>query len=156
MKWKILSMLTLAVFFGLYACGGQESAEEADTTDEAPASMVEDEPEASPFGVGPIQEEIVLPDEIDQALVEKGKEIYKARCAACHNPEQDAIGPSQKGIFERRNPTWVMNMILNPEGMIKEDPVAKELFQKYNKVAMTNMGLTQDDARAVMEYIRTF
>ena len=156
MKWKILSMLTLAVFFGLYACGGNESTEEANATEEPPASMVEDEPEASPFGVGPVQEEITLPDEIDQALAEKGKEIYTTKCIACHNPEHDAIGPAQKGIFERRNPTWVMNMILNPEGMIKEDPVAKKLFEKYNKVAMTNMGLTQEDARAVMEYIRTF
>ncbi len=157
MKWKILSLLSLALLFNFYACGGgEESAEESDATTEEPQSMVEDEPEASPFGVGPVTEEIVLGDEIDQALVEKGKEIYTQKCSACHNPERDVIGPSQKGVFERRNPTWVMNMILNPEEMIKKDPTAKELFEKYNKVAMTNMGLTQDDARAVMEYIRTF
>ncbi len=160
MKYPLLfSFLLFSSTFGLLfsACGGDTTADSDSATEtEEPQSMIEDEPEASPFGVGPVQEEIVLPEEIDQDLVAKGKELYGQKCVACHNPERDLIGPSQKGVFERRNPTWVMNMILNPEEMVKKDPVAKKLFEKYNKVMMTNMNLTQDEARAIMEYIRTF
>ncbi len=48
-----------------------------------------------------------------------------------------------------------MNMILNPENMTKEDPIAKKLLQEYNGVQMTNQNLTQEEARAVLEYFRT-
>ncbi len=150
-------LLSAAFVLLLPACGSGESEEEASAEEtEEPQSMIEDEPEASPFGVGPILEEIVLPEEIDQELVAKGKALYNQKCVACHNPERDLIGPSQKGVFERRHPTWVMNMILNPEEMVKKDPVARELFEKYNKVMMTNMDLTREEARAIMEYVRTF
>ena len=48
-----------------------------------------------------------------------------------------------------------MNMILNPEQMVKEDPLAKELLIEFNGSPMANQGLTEEDARAVLEYFRT-
>ncbi len=160
MKRNLLFVLIFFVASGIIACGGNDETEsetnQTEAEGEAPQSMIEDEPEANPFGVGPVQEEIVFPETIDEELAAKGKEIYDQKCVACHNPEQDMIGPSQKGVFERRNPTWVMNMILNPEEMVKKDPIAKELFEKYNKVMMTNMNLSREEARAIMEYVRTF
>ncbi len=47
-----------------------------------------------------------------------------------------------------------MNMILNPEEMALNDPIARGLLMKYNTV-MANQGLTHEDARAVLEYFRT-
>lgn len=105
-------------------------------------------------GVGPIQS-LTLPDEIDQDMADKGKEIYDINCLACHKPDVKFIGPAPKGVLERRSAEWVMNMILNPEKMVKEDPIAKQLLVEYNGSPMANQGLTEDEARAILEYFRT-
>ena len=57
--------------------------------------------------------------------------------------------------MERRSPEWVMNMILDPEKMIKEDPLARELLIEFNGSPMANQNLSEEDARAVLEYFRT-
>jgi hypothetical protein len=48
-----------------------------------------------------------------------------------------------------------MNMILNPEVMIKEDPLTEELLKEFNGAPMANQNLKEDEARAVLEYFRT-
>jgi hypothetical protein len=65
------------------------------------------------------------------------------------------IGPAPNGILERRSPEWVMNMILNPEKMVKEDPLAKDLLEEYNGSPMVSQNVTRDEARAILEYFRT-
>ena len=39
--------------------------------------------------------------------------------------------------------------------MLRDDPLAKELFMEFNGSPMTNVGFEQDQARAVLEYLRT-
>lgn len=156
MKLKFLTGLVLSAL--LFSCGG-ETAET--TTAEAPAkeeAKVEEVAEAAPVddamskGVGPISELIL--EDIDDALVEKGKEIYKTNCTACHKIGKRLVGPALKGVTERRSPEWIMNMILNPEGMVAEDPVAKALLAEY-LAPMANQSLSEDDARAILEFFRT-
>jgi hypothetical protein len=65
------------------------------------------------------------------------------------------IGPPQAGIMERRTPEWTMNMIMNPSGMVQEDDLAKALLEEFNGVPMTDQGITEDEARAILEYFRT-
>ena len=60
----------------------------------------------------------------------------------------------RSGIYERRSPEWVMNMILNPEEMVKKNDIAKKLLAEYI-APMANQNLTEDEARAVVEYFRT-
>ena len=72
-----------------------------------------------------------------------------------HKPTKKFIGPAPKGILERRSPEWVMNMILNPEEMIANDPIAKQLLAEANGSPMANQHLTEEQARAVLEYFRT-
>ena len=103
-------------------------------------------------GLGPIKE--VKLGEIDQELVKKGEEIYNIKCTACHAPDKAKLGPAPAGIMNRRSPEWIMNMILNPEEMAMKDPIGRGLLMKYNTV-MANQGLTEADARAVLEYFRT-
>lgn len=104
-------------------------------------------------GVGPFTS-IELGD-MDDALAEKGEELFKMNCTACHKTDKKFIGPAIKGIFERRNPEWIANMIINPEVMVKEDPLAKQLLIEYNGSPMANQGLSQDEVRAILEYFRT-
>ncbi|MEP1095599.1 MAG: cytochrome c [Cyclobacteriaceae bacterium] len=105
-------------------------------------------------GIGPIKS-LDLPAEIDQALATKGQEIYEGKCTACHKAEKKFIGPSPKGILERRTAAWVMNMILNPDEMVQKDPMAKKLLMEFNGSPMANQNLTEDEARAVLEFFRT-
>lgn len=105
-------------------------------------------------GVGPIKS-LSFADEIDAEMAENGKKIFSTICVACHMAEQRMIGPALKGVFERRSPEWVMNMILNPDGMLKEDPIAKALLKEYNNAIMLNQNLSEEDARAISEYLRT-
>ncbi len=104
-------------------------------------------------GIGPIKE-IILNSEINQILAGKGKNIYALNCTACHKLDKKFIGPATKGIFEKRSPEWIMNMILNPEEMIQKDSTAIVLLEEYNGIPMPNQGLTTKEARAILEYFR--
>ncbi len=157
-----------AVLFSLVltACGGKEEKKEGfsvtreKTVTEEPVEVASTGTPASERvdlankGIGPI-ESITLNAEIDQALAAQGKEVYDQMCLACHRPDKKFIGPAPKGILERRSPEWVMNMILNPQVMVNEDPLAKDLLQEFNGSPMANQNLTEEQARAVLEYFRT-
>jgi mono/diheme cytochrome c family protein len=84
-----------------------------------------------------------------------GQEIFKINCTACHKPTKRFIGPAPLGVLERRAPEWIMNMILDPEGMVKNDPDAKKLLIEYNGSPMANQSLTEEEARSILEYFRT-
>lgn len=88
-------------------------------------------------------------------MATKGEDIFKKMCTACHRVDKKFIGPAPTGILERRTPEWIMNMILNPEEMVQNDPLAKELLIEFNGSPMANQNLTEDEARAVLEYFRT-
>ncbi|MCR9227904.1 MAG: cytochrome c [Flavobacteriaceae bacterium] len=105
-------------------------------------------------GVGPIKS-VDLSPEIDQTMATTGKEVYDQMCLACHRIGKKFIGPPPNGILERRTPEWVMNMILNPQEMVQQDPLAKDLLKEFNGSPMSNQGLTEDQARAILEYFRT-
>ena len=105
-------------------------------------------------GVGPIKN-LEFPDEINEEMAARGKEKFDGICVACHMIDQRMIGPALKGVYDRRSPEWVMNMILNPDGMLKEDPIAKALLKEYNNAIMLNQNLSEDEARDVAEYLRT-
>ncbi|WP_298478817.1 cytochrome c [uncultured Maribacter sp.] len=105
-------------------------------------------------GVGPVTS-LEFGADIDKDMADAGAAKYKAICTACHLPDKRLIGPALKGVYERRSPEWVMNMILNPDGMIKEDPIAKALLKEYNNAVMLNQNLKEDEARAIAEYLRT-
>lgn len=105
-------------------------------------------------GVGPFKD-VTFPDDIDAELAAAGEAKFSAICTACHMAEQRMIGPALKGVYERRSPAWVMNMISNPDGMLKEDAIAKALLKEYNNAIMLNQNLTDDETRAVAEYLRT-
>ena len=123
--------------------------------EDAPKEVSEGVPvDLSNKGVGPITS-MEFDDEIDTELAAQGEATFNAICVACHMVDQRMIGPPMKGIYERRSPEWVMNMILNPDGMLKEDPIAKALLKEYNNAIMLNQNLTEEEARAVAEYLRT-
>jgi len=162
MKTTLKLMITFCAIL-VMSCGGDKKSEnvsygkkettkkEAPKENKAPASVRVD---LTSKGVGPITT-LTLPEEIDQSMATHGKEVYDKLCTACHRADKKFIGPSPTGIMERRTPEWVMNMILDPEGMVANDALAKELLIEFNGSPMANQNLTEDEARAVLEYFRT-
>ena len=105
-------------------------------------------------GIGPIKN-ADFGRSIDDDLANEGKAIFNQKCTACHMAERKLIGPAMKGIYDRRSPEWVMNMLLNPTEMLKQDPIANALLKEYNNVMMLNQNLSQEEARSISEYLRT-
>ena len=151
MKRYFILLLSLLIFSAI-GCGGEKKNEEQEK--EKPVQSSENADPMQNKGIGPIKE-LVLPETIDQELVTIGEEHYRIKCSACHKAEKKYIGPAPKGIMDRRSPEWIMNMILNPEEMIEKDPIAKQLLIEYNGAPMANQNLTEEEARAILEYFRT-
>ena len=103
-------------------------------------------------GMGPVSS--IQLGAINQAMVTEGIALFKGKCSSYHKPTSKYVGPAPAGIMSRRNPEWIMNMILDPEQMVSNDPVAKELLKRY-LAPMANQNLTEDEARKILEYFRT-
>ncbi|MEA1785228.1 cytochrome c [Arenibacter sp. GZD96] len=152
----------------LMACGGKDEKKTEEFSIERAKSKTEKPTESAATnmvkpsesidlvnkGVGPITS-VSLNAEIDPAMAAEGEAVYNQMCTACHRIGKKFIGPAPNDILKRRTPEWVMNMILNPEEMVKTDPLAKALLQEFNGAPMAQQGLTEAQARAVLEYFRT-
>ncbi len=166
---SIVKGITLLFVLIMIGCGGKQEEKKEDgfsvqrkkTTSEQPVesgsateTKASERVDMSTKGVGPIKS-VTLAPEIDQAMAANGKEIYDQMCLACHRVGKKFIGPPPNGVLERRTPEWVMNMILNPQEMVQQDPLARDLLQEFNGSPMSNQGLTEEQARAILEYFRT-
>lgn len=159
----LLNMLAIIFVATLVSCGGGDEKKEkkgvkiGTTKKEVvkkEATKTGAEIDMNNKGVGPIKN-VDLPETIDQTMVAAGAELYKIKCTACHKVGKKFIGPAPNGVLERRSPEWIMNMILDPEGMVQNDPIAKALLIEYNGSPMANQSLTQEEARSILEYFRT-
>lgn len=153
MKLKLILVVVMAI--ALASCGGDKVKKEAPSTEtgqEQNATPETSDPMLNK-GIGPIK--AVALGEIDQAMVTEGETIFKAKCTACHKISKKFVGPALKGVTERRSPEWIMNMTMNPEEMIQKDPIAKQLLAEANGAPMANQNLTEEEARALLEYFRT-
>lgn len=151
MKNKIF---VIGIILSLYlvSCGGEEPK-----PDTSVPQVAKEEPKTVNFmdnkGIGPIKE-LKLDATIDEKMAAAGKQVYQEKCTSCHKEYEKYIGPAPLGILERRSPEWIMNMILNPEVMIQNDPIAKDLIRQFAS-PMANQHLTEQEARNVLEYFRT-
>ena len=142
--WLILGALVFT------ACGGGETPPAAAAQPGgAPASLTEFEME---HGIGPVTEPVTL-GAVDHEMAEAGEELFEQKCSACHKLKEKYVGPALGGVTERRSPAFIMNMILNPQGMVERHPVAKQLLAEH-LTFMPNQGLSRDQARQVVEYLR--
>ena len=162
MKIKFIALF-IAATFTFASCGDGKKKDDQPVKEEVKEEPVKEEvattsekidlnaPTLDNKGIGTVKS--LTLDAIDEKLAEKGKEIYKTNCTACHKFKKRLVGPGLKGITERRSPEWIMNMIINPEEMVEKDPVAKALLAEYLS-PMANQSLSEEDARAILEYFR--
>lgn len=155
---QILGIISLSTFI---SCGGGSSEQKEETVIKTPApeeiveiNKEEGSNDLSDKGIGPITS-LELSDQLDAEMAKSGQELYNQMCSACHKPTVKFIGPAPKDILKRRSPEWVMNLILNPQEMLEQNATAKALLEEYNNVPMTDLGLTEEQAREILEYFRT-
>ena len=106
-------------------------------------------------GIGPFRDKIIELGPINQKWVSEGKGIFSSKCVLCHELDQKKIGPPLRGITKERAPEYIMNMVVNPTKMQKEDAAVKVLIKKYNNVLMTELGISNEQARSILEYLRS-
>lgn len=90
---------------------------------------------------------------VDEAVAEKGEKVFEQKCAACHKMSERYVGPALGDVTKRRTPAFVMNMVLNPQEMVEKHPETKKLLAEFF-IPMPNQGLTQEEARQVLEHLR--
>jgi mono/diheme cytochrome c family protein len=144
-------LMALAVCLSvLVGCGG--SSQSDDTGKSSSTKPKTTSQGDSKKGIGPIKEIALGP--IDDAVVAHGREIFDTKCSACHKFEERYVGPALAGVTKRREPEWIMNMILNPDEMIKNDEQAKALFTEY-LTPMTFQNVSEEEAEAILTYFRS-
>ncbi|MFK7001374.1 c-type cytochrome [Flavobacterium oreochromis] len=91
---------------------------------------------------------------LDPTKATDGEKVSAIKCVSCHKTtDEKLVGPGWKGVTERRKPEWIMNFITNPDPMIDKDPELQAQLE-ICLVRMPNQGLTDDEARNILEYMR--
>lgn len=156
-KNKIITALCLsiAVFIGACGGGGEQSATADGQPNGQPSETTADASSYDPKrGEGKFDQTNVTLGALDATLVEKGKSISDTKCLSCHKiTDEKLVGPGWKGVTERRTPHWIMNFITNPDPMIDKDPEVQAQLELC-LVRMPNQNLAEDEARAIVEYMR--
>ena len=148
MKTKVFYVIAL-MGFGVVSCSGSNNEGQAN----GEAEKVEEVQYNPSVGVGDFMD-FKIEEGLNSEMAIKGKELYDSKCASCHSLKNDVIvGPGWSGVTERRQLGWLMNMMTNTTEMLEKDPELKKQIEKY-KVQMPELSTTDEDARAILEYMR--
>jgi mono/diheme cytochrome c family protein len=84
-----------------------------------------------------------------------GQYLYSSLCANCHTIGNGArIGPDLAAALDARERSWVTRYTLEPDVMRqKNDPIAVALMKRYGEVRMPNLGLSAEEATAIIGYV---
>jgi cytochrome c len=104
-------------------------------------------------GIGPFKDVKVGP--IDQAKVRKGLSIFMQKCFLCHDLDNKKLGPPLRNITKEDTPEFILNMIVNPTEMQKQNEKIKEQMKKYNNLPMLDQQISQPDALNILDYLRS-
>jgi len=86
----------------------------------------------------------------------EGKQLFTVYCANCHNVHKNLIGPALAGVTQRwKDKNDLYKWVHNPQAVIANNSYAKDLFAKWNKVAMTPAPQLKDaQIDAILDYIK--
>ena len=146
-----LSALCLVLVLASLSCNNDEKSSEEQSSSQQDESK--DQAEVHGSEVKPGEVELTIP--LNQQWVSNGKSIYDVKCQSCHKLTEDRIvGPGWKGVTQRREPHWIINMITNVDMMLEKDPEAQKLLEQC-LVRMPNQNISKDQARHLLEFMRS-
>jgi cytochrome c2 len=156
MKRSIFSTTLVFVSLLLFNACNSDSKKETNketTADTTSTTRSTDAEEVHGTEVKPGDVELTHP--LNQEWVSFGQKVYNLKCQSCHKlTEEKLVGPGWKNVTKRREPHWIMNMVTNVEMMLESDPEAQKLLEQC-LVRMPNQNLSQEDARKVIEFMRS-
>lgn len=139
----------------MVACGG--GSDEGTAADDrqdgtTPANIEQYDPNR---GAGKFTSENVnVGPGLDKAMADNGQKISEMKCESCHKlTDERLVGPGWAGVTDRHSPEWIMNFMTNTDEMLDKDPKAQAMLE-ICMVRMPNQNLSDDDARAILEYMR--
>lgn len=92
---------------------------------------------------------------IEEGLADLGARVFDGRCQACHAVHgEPRLGPNLEGVTLRRDYAWIRAMVMAPDSMTREDPVARALLQGYRVQMLVAGGMDEAGTRAVLEFLR--
>nr|WP_246197641.1 c-type cytochrome [Chitinophaga agrisoli] len=85
----------------------------------------------------------------------KGKALFQANCASCHNVHKQLTGPALKGVEDRWSDKKLLHQwIHNSSSVIASgDPYANALFKQFNQVMPAFPAFTDEDIDNILGYI---
>lgn len=147
----------LLCVFAISCQSGNNSADSVQTTQTntpSPAPSVNTQEKSNSLGVGKFTH-VEVGSTVDPAMAKAGETVFQTKCVSCHSTgDTKLIGPGLKGITKIRTPEWIMNMTYNSEEMTKKDPVARALKEEYKLPMMISGGITDEECRQVLEFLR--
>ncbi len=149
-SFKLSALVLIAGGAFLFACneGVKKNENPVDVQD-----LTKNQPEV--HGTELKEGDITLNTPLDQAMVSAGKSTYELKCQSCHRlTEEKLVGPGWKDVTKKRKPLWIMNMITNVDMMLETDAEAQKLLEQC-MVRMPNQNITKDQARQVLEFMRS-
>ncbi len=152
---KVLFITAIAAM--IYGCSGntETKAPEADANAGGGDLMKEDTAHFAPDdkGIGKFTSVEVSPT-LDAKMASAGSGVYDLKCSACHKLNKErVVGPGWEGVTTRRKAEWIMNFSTNTDEMIEKDPAAQAMLELC-MVRMPNQSISDEDARAVYEFMR--
>lgn len=151
---KLIVILSAAVLFA--ACGGGKSESDKTATDpyDAKGTTSEGNPSYDPNrGEGKFTK-VDVPATLDVAMAGLGEKTYGIKCSSCHKlTDEKLVGPGWKGVTSRHTAEWIMNFSTNTDVMLNKDPKAQAQLE-ICLVRMPNQNLSDDEARALYEFMR--
>ena len=101
------------------------------------------------------ESDITISTPLNAEWVNAGKSIYELKCMSCHRlTDERLVGPGWKDVTKRRQPVWIMNMIINVEMMLETDPEAQKQLEQC-LVRMPNQNVSKEEARSIIEFMRS-
>lgn len=151
-KFFFMALMLFSLVVTTSCNSGNEKDKESTTTETTTGESASSE-SSNPKGIGPHQN-VQLTHPLDEKMVTDGKNVYDVKCQSCHKlTDEKLVGPGWKGVTDRRTPEWIMNFVTNVEEMLAKDTAAQNMLEVC-LVKMPNQGLTEADARSVLEYMR--
>ncbi|OQX97909.1 MAG: hypothetical protein B6I20_11800 [Bacteroidetes bacterium 4572_117] len=95
---------------------------------------------------------------VSDTLAQKTAKDNFVMCNACHSiGGGKKIGPDLLDITERRDTAWLIKFIQSSQTMVKAgDTAAINVFEEYSKIPMPDNALTDDEVKAILNYIGNF
>ena len=137
----VLGLLITLLAFGCNGSGDEES-----TTASGSSAI----PSGSDLSQGPLAIDALT---LNPGMAEWGEQLFREKaCVTCHAVGETKQGPDLAGVTRRRTEAWMKKMMMDPQWMTANDPIARELMAKH-MLQMANQQVQEPQANALVQYL---